>query len=260
MALITNQFYSEVLEMAMTMNVILPEANRVPEDKQYRIANGEYPTLFLLHGLADDESAWGRYTSIERYANEEGLAVVMPNGDRSFYTDIENGHAYFKYISEEIPRIAQKFFPLSKKREDNFVAGLSMGGYGAFKIGLTYPDRFAAIASLSGVLDIDLRWQEQEAAGMGRPYQMAFGKTPVRGTENDIFYLFNDAIETKGPLPKLFQCCGTEDFLYEGNLNFRKLALKHPKLDYTYQEGPGAHTWDYWDCQIQKVLKWLPIR
>lgn len=260
MAFITNQFYSDVLEMAMTMNVILPEANRVPEEKQYRINNGAYPTLYLLHGLADDESAWSRYTSIERYANDEGLAIVMPNGDRSFYTDIENGHAYFKYISEEIPNKAQKMFPLARDRENNFVAGLSMGGYGAFKIGLTFPERYAAVASLSGVLDIDKRWLEQEEVGNGRPYAMAFGDHPVTGTKNDIFHLFNEAIDSNQKLPKLYQCCGTEDFLYEGNLNFRRLALKHPKLDYTYNEGPGAHTWDYWDEHIQKVIKWLPIK
>jgi S-formylglutathione hydrolase FrmB len=151
-------------------------------------------------------------------------------------------------------------FPLSQEREHNFVAGLSMGGYGAFKIGLTFPERFAAVASMSGVLDIDLRWREQEAAGNGRPYRMAFGDEPVAGTEDDIFHLFHEAIASKQPLPKLYQCCGTEDFLYEGNLNFRKLALKHPKLDYTYNEGPGAHTWDYWDEHIQKVIKWLPIK
>lgn len=260
MAFITTQYYSEVLEMAMSMSVILPEKRHVPKEKWHRIENGNVPTLYLLHGLSDNDSNWARFTSIERYANEHGLAVVMPNAHRSFYTDIDGGFRYFQHISEEVPRIAQSFFPLSKARADNFVAGLSMGGYGAYKIGLVFPERFAAIASLSGLLDVDARWHEQAAIGLGRPYELVYGTTPVSGTQNDIFTLFHQAIAKGVELPKIYQCCGTEDFLYTGNLRFREQALQHTQLDYTYEEGPGAHTWDYWDTHIQKVVNWLPIR
>ena len=106
--------------------------------------------LYLLHGLSDDHTAWLRYTSIERYATARGLAVVMPAVHRSFYADEAHGHAYWHFVSEELPAIVAAFFRLSERREDTFVAGLSMGGYGALKLGLHHPERFAAVASLSG--------------------------------------------------------------------------------------------------------------
>ena len=110
--------------------------------------------LYLLHGLSDDHTAWLRYTSIERYATARGLAVVMPAVHRSFYADEAHGHAYWQFVSEELPRIVAAFFRLSERPEDTFVAGLSMGGYGALKLGLHHPERFAAVASLSGAVDV----------------------------------------------------------------------------------------------------------
>src|SRR5690606_35149889 len=114
----------------------------------------KHPVLYLLHGLSDDDTIWLRRTSIERYVAGLGLAVVMPNVHRSFYADMAYGGQYWTFLTEELPRVAGDFFPLSDAREDNYVAGLSMGGYGAFKWALSYPERFAAAGSLSGVLDL----------------------------------------------------------------------------------------------------------
>lgn len=183
--------------------------------------------------------------------------VVMPGVNRSFYTDMAHGAKYWTFVSEEVPRLAQSFFPLSTERAECFVAGLSMGGYGAFKLGLTYPNRFAAAASLSGALDMAQRLEEVEEERQSE-FEDVFGDLSVlKGSEHDLFHLADKLVEYRTP-PRLYQCCGTEDFLYAGNVCFREHAQKLG-LDLTYEEGPGEHEWGYWDRQIQKVLAWLPL-
>jgi S-formylglutathione hydrolase FrmB len=137
MALIHCNFFSEVLKLSTSMYVILPQRTQNQIGMQGTVKKDKHPTLYLLHGLSDDHTIWLRRTSIERYVANLGLAVVMPEVHRSFYTDMVNGYNYWTFISEELPEIARSFFPLSDKREDNFVAGLSMGGYGAFKLALS---------------------------------------------------------------------------------------------------------------------------
>jgi len=257
MALINCDFYSEVLGVSSSITVILPQNTKSQIGMGGSFKKEKYPTLYLLHGLSDDHTIWQRRTSIERYVAEMGIAVVMPAVGRSFYTNMENGFDYFTYVTEELPEIARSFFPLSDRREDNFVAGLSMGGFGAFKIALSCPDKFAAGASLSGAVNM----AEVKAEG-GLPYKELtniFGDLKaIKGSENDIFYLAKKVAESNGPKPKLFQCCGTEDFLYEDNVKFSSFA-KTLALDYTFEEGPGTHEWGYWDTNIQRILNWLPI-
>src|ERR1044071_4956102 len=144
-------FFSETLGLLSTMFVLLPQRPLADAQKKPR---RKLRTLYLLHGHSDDHTAWQRYTSIERYAEGLNLAVVMPAVHLSFYNDMAHGGKYWQFISEEVPTLVRELYSLSSKREDNFVAGLSMGGYGAFKLALTYPDRYAAAASLSGALDI----------------------------------------------------------------------------------------------------------
>ncbi len=224
------------------MTVILPQG-RKPEHG--------FPSLLLLHGLSDDHTIWLRRTSIERYVEGLGLAVVMPAVHRSFYTDIERHLPYWTFISEELPELARSFFPLSGRREDNFVAGLSMGGYGAFKLGLRHSERYAAAASLSGALDANRAYEF-----MGEEAGTIFSGKPVDGTDNDLFMLAERLGASSGNGLRLFQCCGTEDFLYEDNQKF----LGHAGsvgLNIDYEEEPGDHNWDYWDMKIKRVIDWL---
>ena len=249
-------FFSEVLTMRSTMYVLLPQ--RTLADTKSKRAP-KYRTLYLLHGHSDDHTAWQRWTSIERYAEAYNLAVVMPAANLSFYTDMAHGKDYFKFIGEEVPAVARELFSLSDKREDNFIAGLSMGGYGAFKLALTNPERYAAAASLSGAVDI------REVVGAhGQPMdkvwltemQAVFGElSKVPGSKHDLFTLAKKV--SKLPVkPRLHQCCGTEDFLYADNVRFRDAVSKLP-LDLTYEEGPGEHNWMFWDAMIQHVLAWM---
>ena len=155
MALLHVDFFSDVLGMCAEMDVILPERTRGQIGMEGKRGEGKYPVLYLLHGMSDDHTIWQRRTSIERYAADYGIAVVMPSTQLGWYTDMQIGLPWFTYITQELPAICRSFFPnMSEKREDTFVAGLSMGGYGALKCALRAPETYCAAASLSGAVDV----------------------------------------------------------------------------------------------------------
>jgi len=254
MALFQCSFYSDALKICTSMNVILPQKAQTQIGMESTDAE-DPAVLYLLHGLSDDHTIWLRRTSIERYVASYPLAVVMPAVNRSFYTDMaRGGAAYWTFISEELPQIVQSFFKVSNDWKKTFVAGLSMGGYGAFKLALTHPERYAAAASLSGCLDINTIATERKATGQNE-YEDIFGPLDqLPGSANDLLALA-DRFPMSGKT-KFYQCCGTGDFLYPENLTFRKHA---GKLDLTYEEHKRAvHESGYWDRQIQRVLEWLP--
>jgi putative tributyrin esterase len=260
MAYIQLDCFSEVLGLSISMDVILPQTTSRQIGLEGRSSGSFHPTLFLLHGLSDDHTIWMRRTSIERYASPAGLAVVMPAVHRSFYTDMKNGLNYWTFVSEELPMLVRSFFPLSPKREDNFVAGLSMGGYGAFKLAFRHPDRFAAAASLSGALDLAPGVRDKESWNR-REYDFIFGKeASIDNTENDLMHLLQEGAKNAGSYPSLFLCCGTSDFLYDQNVLFRDRATSLGyNLHFEDEQGTG-HEWGYWDRMIEKVIKWLPLR
>ncbi|NRF95065.1 esterase family protein [Paenibacillus frigoriresistens] len=254
MAFIDCHFYSDSLGVSASMHVILPQAAQNQIGLASAVYGKKHPTLYLLHGLSDDHTIWMRRTSIERYASQLGIAVVMPAVNRSFYADMAYGPKYWTFISEELPALARSFFPLAEERELNYAAGLSMGGYGAMKLALTHPDRFAAAASLSGALDISDR-----ASNFPDDFKLIYADvSKIKGSGDDLFYLAEQVSGATSPSPKLYQCCGTEDFLYEDNVRFRDYFRKLG-LDLTYEEEPGEHEWGYWDRKIQNVLNWLPL-
>jgi S-formylglutathione hydrolase FrmB len=257
MALIDCKFFSETLGMCSSLRVILPETTRERsgDNKVSHAGAAGFPghkTLYLLHGMSDDESVWTRSTCIERYATAVGLAVVMPNVHRSFYANMRHGYRYWDFVSQELLEKARDFFPLSSAREDNFVAGLSMGGHGAFKLALRLPEVFSAAASLSGVTDA-IEFRESRAVD----YALIFGEHgPARGSEHDLFHLATALAASGAPRPRLYQCCGTEDFLLTQNRALRD-HLQPLGFDYVYAEDPGNHDWAYWDRAIERTLKWL---
>src|ERR687886_256985 len=154
MALLRCDIFSDVLGLSTSMTVILPQPTQTQIGMTGDAGDQPPPVLYLLHGLSDDDSIWLRRTSIERYVAPLGLAVVMPQVHRSFYRDEAYGGKYWTFVSEELPELVRRFFRVSQTRDDTFVAGLSMGGYGALKLALRQPERFAAAASLSGALDV----------------------------------------------------------------------------------------------------------
>jgi len=257
MALIQCTFFSEALRISTSMNVILPQSCKGQIGIDGAPTAEPPAVLYLLHGLSDDHTAWLKNTSIERYAASRSLAVIMPNADRSFYTNMAHGNNYWTFIAEELPQLVHSFFNVNSDPAKTFVAGLSMGGYGAFKLALTHPDRFAAAASLSGCLDIQSAMTQEKAATRNE-YATIFGPLDqIPGNDNDPLALLDRF--PAGATTRFYQCCGTEDFLYEENLTFRNRA-QAKGLDLLYEEHEGeVHEWGYWDRQTQRVLDWLPL-
>ena len=217
----------------------------------------KFKTLYLLHGAFADSSSWSLYSRVEAYADLHGLAVVMPSVGNSFYADLLHGPAYWAFVSEELPRFVRSVFPLSEKREDNFVAGLSMGGYGALKLALNKPEKIAAAISLSGVLDI--------VTVMRNPIHPVFnideyfgGFDKLIDSSSDLFAQLQHLKRQGTSIPRLYVACGLEDTLYEMNTRFRDLANAN-SIPLTYEEGPGAHTWEFWDQYICRALEWLSM-
>ncbi len=249
LALLHVDFYSHVLMMDMQMDVILPETTRGQIGMEGQAAQSDWKTLYLLHGMSDDHTIWQRRTSIERYASEKGIAVVMPTTHLGWYTDMQYGPKYFTFISEELPRICRQFFPkLSPRREDTYAAGLSMGGYGALKCGLRAPHVFSKVGCLSaGFLEnID---------GRNSYWSDIFGPAnEYVGSYNDLFAAAKELpVEDR---PDVYIWCGTEDFLHKQNIKMRNL-LKKLGYNMIYQESHGDHQWKYWDAKIQTILNWL---
>ena len=222
------------------------------------------PVLYLLHGGAGNAQDWIRYTSIERYAQENEIAVVMPEvGGSSFYGDMVHGYAYYSYLTRELPLVLNSFFPFSDRREDRFVAGLSMGGYGAYKWAFDQPGYFHAAANLSGISFTEDMFDESRGE-FGRHARIDEkgicnlvwgGYERMAGTKNDSRYMVTHAIETGAELPRLYAAIGSEDFSYRYALKYLDFMRKNG-IKVNYEEFSGAHEWKVWDIAIQHFIKW----
>ena len=261
MALFEMHYRSDVLRMQVTVNVVLPE-----RFKNEGMNGAPCKMLYLLHGLADDRTIWGRRTSVERYADDRGLALVMPEVTRSWYTDTTYGANYLSFIAEELPSVCRNFFPqLSAKREDTFIAGLSMGGYGAVKAAFTHPDRFGGCASLSGALDIiavtDRAIRNNDVRVAEGEWQGIFGQNvhcgaDLAGSKDDLYAIFDRALASGADLPKIFLWCGTDDRLIEDNRRVHAF-LNDRRVSHAYSESEGNHSWRWWDLHIQDAMDFL---
>ena len=259
MALLEVTAHSQTLDREVDFLVILPENTDGMIGMKSR-ENACCPTLYLLHGMSDDHTIWLRRTNIERYASEKGLAVVMPAADLSFYSNMVMGEKYWDFISRELPALCRSMFPqMSVRREDTFVAGLSMGGYGALKCGLRAGETFSYAAGLSSCADIV---DTVKNAGLAQKdyWRDIFGDLrKLPGSFNDLFAAARDQAKGKNPPVQFYMWCGTEDFLYRQNVKLRDCMLSLG-LPLTYEESPGTHSWQCWDEKIQTVLNWLPLR
>lgn len=244
MAYFNTTIHSPALGMMTDIAVV------IPDNGTKRLANGDYPVLYLLHGLSDNHSAWSRRTKLDLYAEETGIAIVMPEVQRSFYQDMTYGLPYFTYITEELPQICHQFFRTTNDPAYTFVAGLSMGGYGAMRCVLTYPERYAKAACTSAVADIK-RFFEDNPCGMGIGEMKALFGDGITDDED----LFKLAASGK-PFPPLYQVCGESDFLIEDNRRFHK-HLTDCGVAHRYEEWAGAHEWRFWDTAIEKFLRFF---
>lgn len=253
MALMQCFISSAVLGKGCNVNVIVPqhyEANGTTPGKRR-----EYKVLYLLHGLSDDYSSWLRRTSIERYLSNLDVVAVMPDVDRSFYTDMKHGLKYWSFISEELPGLIQQLFPVSSKAEDTCVAGFSMGGYGALKLAMSHPERFAACGAMSSVTDIAAKFGDPRYAGWD--FEDIFGSPEQLAADgNDLFELLKK-LPSAPKVPRFIQICGTEDYLWQDNLKLKDAFEASGIPGYIFESHPGIHSWDFWDQYIQTILKFF---
>lgn len=249
MALLRIDHSSMSVKVNLPLNLILPSPSSL---KGKTLA--DFRVLYLLHGLSDDASAWQRYTNIEILARELNLAVIMPTGGRSMYTDMSNGQAYFRYLTEELPEYLQKVFQLNLKRENTAIAGLSMGGYGAFKAALLRPELYSSAGSLSGVLGLQFL-PTIEDVNLHQEFSQLFGDLAhaIGGADDPLIWLEN-AAKNPTAYPRLYASCGRQDELLPINqiFNQRAQSLGFPL---TYVEEDGIHDWHFWQDQIAYFLK-----
>jgi len=249
MAIFNATFKSKTFNSWVNFNVILPEP-----------CKEDCPWILLLHGLSGNENDWLRFTSAERYALSKGFALVMPNAENSWYTDQCYGKKYYTMISEELINYVRSVFPLSKKREKTFIAGLSMGGYGALKIGLNQPEKFRGIASLSGVVDIYHRFRCDDIDRWGIGFEnlatCCWGENyleVLKDSKENIYSLLRDFDYNSSIKPCIFTACATEDRHYETNKVLHEYLSTLP-FEQEWQCCKGEHTWNIWDYYLPQVM------
>lgn len=269
MALLHVNLHSEVLNMDTGISVIMPQGMQgigLAGSKTQK----SYPVLWLLHGRSDDHTIWMRRTSIERYAAPLGIMVVMPEVSYSRYLNMVHGPRYYDYIAWELPNLCHKMFPkMSWAREDNYIAGLSMGGGGAMWIGLHNPEKYSTICMLStgGIAPLEGLWRgkEQNDTGYLRCNRDIYGvedSDTLEGTEYDILKLIHETAEKNEIVPRVYHAMGTEDVRYPVAVKIRETFenISGNPYQYEYHEGPGVHEWKFWDEWIEKFLRTLPVK
>lgn len=263
MALLHVNLHSDVLNMDTGISVIMPERMQGiglagKESKK------EYPVLWLLHGRSDDHTIWMRRTSIERYAAPLGIMVVMPEVSYSRYMNMVHGPKYYDFVSKELPKLCKSLFPkMSTKREDNYLAGLSMGGGGAMWVGLHNPGQYGAICMLStgGMAPLEGLWRGKDKNGAGylkcnRDIYGVEDSDSLAGTEYDILKVIKETARDHAEVPRVYHAMGTEDIRYPVAMKLKETFESIPGNPYRYEyhEGPGSHEWVFWDEWIEKFL------
>ncbi len=250
MAVLTMDFHSKALKMNTLVSVAFPDSVRIKNTPL-----SKRKVLWLLHGLSDDGTGWLRHSRVEQYAQEYGLVVVMPSVGRSAYCDNIYGQNYFTYIADELPEYFSLVFGLSRKRENNFIAGLSMGGLGAAKIALTYPEHYAALGSFSGLLHLG-------------PLQFVVNDEMI----NDFGFMF-DAVQDADNSPlnpaalldakkdkglKIYVSCGKQDDILVTNLAFKERADELGiKVTYVFED--GTHEWEFWNRHVKSFMAFCMV-
>ena len=247
MAWLNIRFHSKELAMPCAMTVLLPQ--RLSDSTRGTVEPGPYKALYLLHGKRQNHTAWLRYSTLEKQVTGLPLAVIMPQAHLSWYSDMKYGRRYLSFISRELPALCGNMFNLSPRSEDRFIAGLSMGGYGAIKAALAEPYTFGGVMSLSGVLDIDAVYDRADPGNI----EYAIGTREEKAnTPDDLFAAAKHY--PKDTNSRFYVYCGTEDERLDHARRWRDHA-KGCGIQVQYSESPGAHTWDYWESCIPDMLK-----
>jgi S-formylglutathione hydrolase FrmB len=238
----TIQFRSERVGQTLPYSVILPV--------DYDSSTSRYPTLYLLHGLTGHYTDWLTRTNLADYASAYRLIIITPEGHDGWYTDSATApaEAYETYIVKElVPDVDARFRTINDRRM-RAIAGLSMGGYGALKFGIKYPDLFVFAASMSGALDAAARSEKNPG------YAWDFLRPSIMREANDLHRLAREIDASRiSSLPFFYLDCGTEDGFLATNIELARILLEK-KIPHEFRQLPGGHNWAYWDEQVRQVL------
>lgn len=260
MAYIQMNLMSAALLRTVQVNAIVPiDKIQMPDKTEQAVIKKKgFKTLYLLHGIFGSQVDWINNTKLQLWAEEKNIVVIMPAGDNKFYLDIPEIRDYYgQFIGEELPQMMSELFPISTQREDTFIGGLSMGGYGALRNGLKYNQRFGGIAALSPgnplYGDNELLYKM-----MGDEFiNLIFGEESKRKeSDKNIEYLIKQNVSSGNEKQKIYLSCGTEDRMLDVTRRTRDLFEEY-QYDLSYCETPGGHEWDFWNEQIKKVIDWI---
>lgn len=261
MAITTTRYQSPALGRFVTFTAILPFENfghyMNPNPHPFELES-PMRTLYLLHGITGDDRDWLYGTQIAQYANEHHLAVIMPDGHNNFYVDNNSSELWGRFVGEELVKMTRALYPLSEKREDTYIGGLSMGGYGALRNGLKYNETFSKIIALSSALIMEDAVNSSEDAKLDFQkrsyYDRIFGGdvSKLPGSDMDPRQLF---LEARRPVD-IFMSVGKDDGLLKANRDYKNFLEEHG-ASLTYYEDEGAHEWDFWNRNIKRGIEWL---
>lgn len=261
MAILTGQYYSAARKRLVSFSAVLPMDTKIERDHPAYEA-GPFPTLYLLHGYSGNHMDWLYNGLVAMLAGKYRLAVVMPSGDNGFYLNNQfSGEAYGDFIGRELVEVTRKMFPLSRRREDTFIGGLSMGGFGALRSGLYFNDVFSAVIALSSALITDevakMKPGESNGVASYEYYLNTFGDLSILpGSDNAPKALAAKKKAAGERLPRIFLACGTEDFLYPNNLDMHRY-LEKLGVPHEWVTHPGIHDFDFWNYALPVALDWL---
>ena len=253
--ILNEELISKLVKKTLPYNVVLPRDYGAPEAR-----NKRYPVVYLLHGFSGHFSDWTTRTKLPNYSSRHEVIIVTPEGNNGWYTDSASNpdDKYETYIIQElIPEVDRKFRTIAS-RDGRAIAGLSMGGFGALKFAVKYPEKFAFAGSMSGAL-FAASWVESDLKGLGaiwRSLVEVFGSAdgPTRDS-NDITKLYRELNATQiKQLPYIYFDCGTEDMMLNANRSFAAMLLEQ-KIPHEVRLLPGTHGWQYWDQQVVEVLR-----
>lgn len=263
MSVMTCNFYAKTLGNYVDVSVYIPSypnamlaTSDLPLEELYD-SSARFPSVYLLHGMLDDHTSWINWTTVIQYAQKYRIALIMPSAQNSFYLNFKNGPRYYDFISTELPLWAEQNFPLMTGRENRYIAGLSMGGYGAFRHGLSHPEKYAAIGCFSGGLDVERIFSGHHPMHSMLDVNALFGGADaIRGSDNDL-YTLAEKCAASSHKPPVYIICGTEDLLcYETNRDYAGY-LKELGFEVSYHEMPGGHEWSVWNQGVIEFLDWI---
>jgi len=237
------------------VDIIMPQCAPFKDPNEYYSPDNKLPVMFLLHGGGGDRADWLRFANIEILADQYGMVIVCPSAQNSSYMNMAYGYDWAKWIYEELYDYIHAYYPVSDDPAKNFIVGMSMGGYGAFRGALHYPEKYGKCVAFSSGACVPQNIAEGKGHHFPQGGRMMTGDDII-GSENDLFASAERLLKSGRPIPKLLSSCGTEDFTYQENIRFRDHLLSLG-YDLKWHEAPGSHDWDYWNGYFKLACDWL---